>query len=105
MSDDAYRYSDPGIGYLLVMTPPWTATAVSLHPLLSEAATAARRRFVRQGPGTRAEGATIIEVSISRNAPWHAPTGRIWWLSSDPCCGIRESSTRHGALPAACPAD
>lgn len=55
MSDDAYRYSDPAIGYLLLMTLPWKATAISLHALLSEAATVARR-FVRQGMGTRAEG-------------------------------------------------
>lgn len=93
MNDDAYRYSDPGVGYLLLMTPPYTLTAVSLHPLLSQAAIAARRRFVRYGTGTQAEGATIIEVCISENAPWYSPTGRMWWLSSDPCCGIRECST------------
>jgi hypothetical protein len=52
---DIYRYSDSGAGYLLLMTPPWTPTAGSLHPLLSAAA-AARRRFVRhgrEGPPTR----------------------------------------------------
>lgn len=98
LSDDAYRYSDPGVGYLLLMTPPWTLTAVSLHPLLSEATAAARRRFVRHGTGTRAEGATIIEVSISENAPWYSPTARMWWLSSDPCCGIRECSARLAPL-------
>lgn len=92
MSDDDYRYSDPGTGYLLMIKPPWTATAVSLHPLLSEAAAAARRRFVRAATATLAEGATIIEVSISKNAPWCSPTGRMWWLGSDPCCGIRECS-------------
>ena len=94
MSDDTYRYSDPGIGYILLMTPPWTPTAVALYPLLSGAATAARRRFVRQGTGTRAEGATIIEVSISQNPLWYSPTGRIWWLSSDPCGGVREAKAK-----------
>jgi hypothetical protein len=49
-----------------------------------------RRRFVRYGTGDRAEGATIIEVSISENPPWYSSTGRIWWLSSDPYAGIRE---------------
>jgi hypothetical protein len=28
---DAYQYSDPGVGYLLLMTPPWTVTASSLY--------------------------------------------------------------------------
>ena len=87
---DTYRYSDSNVGYLLVMTPPWTPTAVSFHPLLSDAATAARRRFVRQGTGERAAGAAIIEVGISQSAPWYSPTGRLWWLSADPCGGVRE---------------
>jgi hypothetical protein len=91
---DAYRYSDPNVSYLLMITPPWTPTAVTLHSLLSDAATAARRRFVRQGTGERATGATIIEVGISENAPWYTPTGRMWWLSADPCGGVHEVKAR-----------
>jgi hypothetical protein len=94
---DTYRYSDPSVSYLLMISPPWTPTAVTLHPLLSDAAAAARRRFVRQGTGERAAGATIIEVGISENAPWYTPTGRIWWLSSDPCGGVHEVRERKGS--------
>lgn len=88
--NDAYRYSDPGLSYLLMMTPPWTPSAVTLHPLLCDAAAAARRRFVRHGTGDRAASATIIEVGITENPPWYIPTGRTWWLSADPCGGVHE---------------
>jgi hypothetical protein len=90
---DAYRYSDPSVCYVLLITPPWAGTvAVSLRPTLPDAVTAARRRFACHGTGIRADGATIIEVGISENAPWYRPTGRMWWVSSDPCDGVHQIS-------------
>jgi hypothetical protein len=41
-------------------------------------------------PASARLAAAIIEVSISQSAPWYSLTGRLWWLSADPCGAVSE---------------